>query len=1106
MKNITFINAGAGSGKTYRLTQELNKAIISGECKAHEVLLTTFTKKAAEEIKVKSRENLLKDRLLSEANDLQNAYIGTVHSVGQQIIQKFWHYIGFPKEINVINQDDVKFYFNQAISEIPSTNELKLLNEINYRFNPMKTDPFGYNEDKWKEDLIEIINLARTNKIDDFTESEIESVEKANALFLPSKKKIDQKLTVAAINSILSFAKNANPKNIKTTILDPAEELKSADINNLKYSELLKLKKITAKMVEKEIADAVVVEADEHLEFISRFGDVLEDIKTYNSLLFKIAKRSLESFDEYKKELGLIDYSDMENGFLRLLDIEEVKSEIKETVKLVMVDEFQDSSPIQLAIFIKLSKIVNRSIWVGDPKQSIYGFRGTDPILIEAVIKRFESKKDSTLTIDNLPNSYRSRPEIVECVNKIFKAALKNHIKEDRIELIPNRTDEGFNATSALHHFNFVEEGRLSDSLYHKSVAKGVVKILNDKWPAKGGNYIRAKDIAILCKSHKTIKGITEELNLLGVQVSAESEGLEKTAEYLLIVNLIKLIKTDQNTLAKAEIRVLTEEGLSISNLIDERLEFLTDLPIKPIRPNDQELNKSVLAQLTKDYTIANEEYYRKLNSWGKSNFLIDNILKVINELKELPVPQLIEQLINRLNIYSIVSKWGSSEQRQSNLQKLVHYAYNYDERCINMNMGASITGFIYYLQTQKELTESKSTSDNSVNAISYHGSKGLEWPMVILTDFQKETEPRFLSKEIFGINIKSKSEINLDEILKERLITIVPWIFGASNTTVSDEFQNTIKSWDKYEEAKIKSNNELKRLLYVGMTRPRDYLITTGMSRKKKYHWIDLVNEHNNWKFEEAADVDSGKVDIFDRGINFQVHKLELSDDDKIETKEVNQYFAGKEVNAERHSEPYFISPSKVDSDGNVQVSVYADIQNRIPVGSSAKDKVDILGNCLHDSMYLYIGNRLNNNTDNSLKNVKNIISNHQMDAVIDGNEILSSIDILYNYLIKEFSPIEWHRELPLECEIDGQLYKGEADLVLQTSEGYVLIDYKSYHGDMERVLDAASLNTDKSNYVGKYAGQLNTYKKMIEKITNKKVLKKLIYYTVLGKLVELS
>jgi hypothetical protein len=94
----------------------------------------------------------------------------------------------------------------------------------------------------------------------------------------------------------------------------------------------------------------------------------------------------------------------------------------------------------------------------------------------------------------------------------------------------------------------------------------------------------------------------------------------------------------------------------------------------------------------------------------------------------------------------------------------------------------------------------------------------------------------------------------------------------------------------------------------------------------------------------------------------------------------------------------------------------------------------------------------------------------------------------------------------LALECEINGQLYKGEADLVLETSEGYILFDYKSYLGGMDNVLNISSNGSENPNFAGKYAGQLDTYSKMIEYITDRKVIKTFIYYTILGKLVEIS
>ena len=91
MKNITFIYAGAGSGKTHKLTDLLFEKINNKEITASEVVLTTFTKKAANEIKERAQAKLLTENSFEAANSLNQAYIGTVHSVGYQFIKKYWY-------------------------------------------------------------------------------------------------------------------------------------------------------------------------------------------------------------------------------------------------------------------------------------------------------------------------------------------------------------------------------------------------------------------------------------------------------------------------------------------------------------------------------------------------------------------------------------------------------------------------------------------------------------------------------------------------------------------------------------------------------------------------------------------------------------------------------------------------------------------------------------------------------------------------------------------------------------------------------------------------------------------------------------------------------
>ena len=137
----------------------------------------------------------------------------------------------------------------------------------------------------------------------------------------------------------------------------------------------------------------------------------------------------------------------MEQLFLWLItEKDEVRDYIKEHYSLVMVDEFQDSNPIQLKIFNQLSQLVaengGRSYWVGDPKQSIYGFRGADTELINEVSKQkeFIFYDDDKWHVEpdgfgtkRLTHSWRSRAKLVGLVNETFLEPFKADKIEERL-------------------------------------------------------------------------------------------------------------------------------------------------------------------------------------------------------------------------------------------------------------------------------------------------------------------------------------------------------------------------------------------------------------------------------------------------------------------------------------------------------------------------------------------------------------------------------------------------------------------------------------------------------------------------------------------------
>src|SRR5690606_29375274 len=142
------------------------------------------------------------------------------------------------------------------------------------------------------------------------------------------------------------------------------------------------------------------------------------DIRTFIELTFACAAEALDHFSEFKRERGLLDFTDQEALALDLLRQPDIRARMRERFDLLMVDEFQDTSPIQLAVFLEMAKAVKRSLWVGDQKQAIFGFRQTDPALVNAVIEKIRPATGGGEEM--LDTSRRSRPDLVRFTNSVF--------------------------------------------------------------------------------------------------------------------------------------------------------------------------------------------------------------------------------------------------------------------------------------------------------------------------------------------------------------------------------------------------------------------------------------------------------------------------------------------------------------------------------------------------------------------------------------------------------------------------------------------------------------------------------------------------------------
>ena len=167
MKNIQYINAGAGSGKTTKLTQILSEELGKKDdpIRPSEVILTTFTELAASEFREKSRQQLFKDGHPEIAAELDSATIGTVHSVALSFIQRYWYLIGVSPDMKVMSEDDLQVYISESLGNYVSDGYLQFFNDYRAYFD-IKDTQAKADFDFWKENLLTIIDKANNYSVD----------------------------------------------------------------------------------------------------------------------------------------------------------------------------------------------------------------------------------------------------------------------------------------------------------------------------------------------------------------------------------------------------------------------------------------------------------------------------------------------------------------------------------------------------------------------------------------------------------------------------------------------------------------------------------------------------------------------------------------------------------------------------------------------------------------------------------------------------------------------------------------------------------------------------------------------------------------------------
>ena len=1042
MKNVKYISASAGSGKTYSLTQILTQTIKDGKVEPENVILTTFTKAAAAEFKDKAKAMFYANGMVNEADRLDQALIGTIHSVAESFIQKYWYVLGLSPKINPIAENDLDFYKNQSLVNLLEEEEIRFLNLFAEEFNIkiIMTNKIDY--DFWKDDLSKILEYTKNYQITDYKPS------------IDYSKKIATDFLIKSEHIKINF-------DLLTEIINKAEELNNVDEStkqheNKKYISRLKIlaknKKTNSICYVNKIIDLLKKITNKHLkDLINEFNDSLSNlycteevhelINKYIDILFSLAKRWNKIYQEYKTENHLIDFSDMENYFYQLLDNKEVASDIKATYKYVFVDEFQDCSPIQVKIFDKLSEIVEQSIWVGDKKQAIYGFRGSDTVLTSAVmdiIKENEKKNLDGCSTRILDKSWRSLPEIVNFTNKVFEKGFSKE-NPDEIKLTPVRKDD-----KGCVGYWWIP-GKNKD-IRNSALAANIVELVN-----KGEN---PSDIAILARSNADLKDIATCLRLKNVPVYIDESGHSGSDTVNLVTSLLQLVTDEKAELPKAQIAFLTEENFTLKKILDDKIDF-----------NIQE-NKNSL-------------FYENIP-------LVKSLLKEKDRYKLQSVSALVESLIIELDLYNVAKKLNDNVDTTKLLHTIINSAKEYEDNCVLMHLPSSISGFISYIENN-DISVSGTTE--GVQLFTYHRSKGLEWKTVILLSCDEDIldNKKFIKRNIFGTQIIREGKSTKENLYPEVKISLFPNLFG--NSSINQAWESIITESERYNDLVENLKEETKRLMYVAMTRPRDKLIIVLNGSRNKIQ--EPMKALSQLDFDVSSDYLNDKCDLL--GVGYQAKKFENADlEIEYEQDEIIETTVNLKRDEDKNSLIRDLQPSNMPS-GYVFATLY-DCKSSINILDNEKYNYSNLGTCIHD-----IFCTIENKTE---QEISNMIKNYRFEKIVTNpTDIKNSWEGLIEFLKEKYGEaIKQYHELPFKHKLQtGQIVTGSMDFVWETSKGCVLVDYKTFPGDKEELIDENS-----EYFVGKYKGQMDCYENALT-AGGKKVLAKLLFYPVVGVISEI-
>jgi ATP-dependent helicase/nuclease subunit A len=1015
---IGLTTAGAGSGKTTKLTQIIQKAIERGECRAEGIIATTFTNKAAGELVERVRRRLFEAGQVIEAQRLDESLLGTVHSICTRVLGRFAFEAGISPQITVIDETDARVLMSAAIEEASSTERVQSMERLASRLC-QRDDQTG--EGSWKREVGGIVRAARENGIEPArlpAMAETSIAELAAHLPAPTVDPLEQQLSEAIRQAFSEIEGNGDATGktakAKQEFEQTLHELREGRMSWAQWWRVAKAdfgkKSADSAQAAQEIAGRV----EEH-------PTLRDELAEYVRGVFAIAGQALAFYQRRKEERGWLDFGDLESRTLALLSHADVIAVIKAEFDLLLVDEFQDTSPLQLALFLELAELIRvRTVWVGDVKQAIYGFRGSDPELMNAAVKLV---RDRGGMMPPLSTTYRAQPELAAFLNAVFVPAFGNlDLAPEEVALHPARSEraelpppiERWLLSSGQMQANGNPKP-LNKSQCAAAIAEGVARLLAGGYSiedrhSKALRPLTAGDVAVLCRSNDAAAEVAGCLIARGIAVTRETPGLLATPEVCLALAGVRRLLEPGDSLAAAEIIALDGDRTP-EQWLNHRLEWIAQA---------DETRWGLEGDLAHPALLSLEEARKKL--------------VLLTPLEAL------DTALSSTGVLRTITAWGPTNaraaQRRANIEALRGLAIQYESRCATAYQPATVAGFLLWCAELQAASADCIAADASADAIcvlTWHGAKGLEWPVVICSDLEKEPRARVWDQVL----VVQEGAVDPHAPLASRRLRFWPWPFGGQSSGVP--LLINVENSAVGQRAARRAMEEELRLLYVALTRARDVLVLPFRQGKVATALAPLATDA--WLTAPTTQelLSDGTVGAF-RSRSRCIVPPEIAEAPQPETEFV--WFPAPTARTSRL--PATLQPHAQSPVADATAGQVVEFHGRLSIRGKCDEAS--LGNGLHA---LIAFDFLHPASAERETVAARLLTAHGIAGSVDAADALTMCNAFREEIERRFAPKQVFVEVPFTFQTEGgQVVHGTIDLLLETAAGVIVIDHKTFLG----------------------------------------------------------